>query len=139
MREYICNKLSELGQRVPMFLTGDFNAQVQSREIQTLCEQGDDPCHLFDAWLEAGSSDPFEGATFAGLGVRDRLGEMILGPRRIDYVFYRPKLPILNVQKVDFDRLVSRDCARPSDHFPVVSRLKLISEKDPNKKTGVGK
>lgn len=121
MRDYICNKLRELGQRVPLFLTGDFNAPVESREIQTLCEHSGDPCHLFDAWLEAGSGDPFEGATFAGLGVRDRLGELILGPRRIDYVFYRPQLPILNVQKVDFDRLVSRDCARPSDHFPVVA------------------
>ncbi len=125
VRDYICNKVRELGENVPLFLTGDFNAQEHSREIKTLCHRNGDPCDLFDAWQEGGSGNLLEGATFAGLGVRDRLGELLLGPRRIDYVFYRPYLPVLNVRRVDFERLVSRDCARPSDHFPVVADFLL--------------
>ncbi len=125
VRDYICNKVRELGENVPLFLTGDFNAQEHSREIKTLRHRNGDTCHLFDAWQEGGSGNLVEGATFAGLGVRDRLGELLLGPRRIDYVFYRPHLPVLNVRRVDFERLVSRDCARPSDHFPVVADFLL--------------
>jgi endonuclease/exonuclease/phosphatase family metal-dependent hydrolase len=125
IRDRICEKVRQYGNDMPLFLTGDFNAREESREIRNLCYQNGDACHLYDAWLEAGTPDPVASETFAGLGVKDRLGKRLLGPRRIDYVFYRPQLPILDVKRVDFGNLVSRDCARPSDHFPVVADFAL--------------
>jgi len=125
LREYIADRVRRTGQETPLFLTGDFNAQAGSREIQLLRDPGEGSRQLFDAWQEAGTAGRQAGATFAGLGVRDRLGELLLGPRRIDYVFFRPRIPILEVQKVDFEPLLSRDCPQPSDHFPVVADFLL--------------
>jgi len=127
IRDRVCRKVRQYGQDIPLFLTGDFNAHDESPEIRNLCYRNGDSCHLYDAWQEAGTNDPFASATFAGLGMKDKLGELLLGPRRIDYVFYRPELPILDVQRVDFGNIVSRNCARPSDHFPVVVDFKMVS------------
>lgn len=127
IRDRICTKIGQYGRDVPLFLTGDFNAREESPEIRNLCHQNGDSCHLYDAWLEGGSADPVASATFAGLGVKDRLGGRLLGPRRIDYVFYRPQLHLLDVERIDFGNIVSRDCARPSDHFPVVADFALTT------------
>ena len=104
----------------------EFNGTNPSpREIRTMRDHTDGRVQLYDVWEAAAAADAAGGATFRGMGLRDRVGRMLTGPRRIDYVFYRPYLPVLNVRRVDFERLVSRDCARPSDHFPVVADFLL--------------
>jgi len=125
LRDYIGQQVRRLGEDTPVFLTGDFNAVAESPAIQLLDGRRRGRRFLFDAWQEAGSRDPEDGATFAGLGMRDRLGKLLLGPRRIDYVFYRPRLSLLQVQKVDFEPMALRESARPSDHFPVLADFQI--------------
>ncbi len=119
LREYVKRKVEELGEQTPLFLTGDFNAISESREIRALqaAELGDYP--LYDAWTAAGRDDEPSSATFRGLGVVDRLGGRLFGPRRIDYVFYRPQLPVIDARTIRTDSLAPRACAVPSDHYPV--------------------
>jgi endonuclease/exonuclease/phosphatase family metal-dependent hydrolase len=127
LQEFIARKLQEVGEEMPVFLTGDFNAGARSREIRSLVEHTATRSGLYDAWNEAGGLDDRQGATFRGLGLRDRLGNLLLGPRRIDYVFYRPQLEIRGVHRVDFDRLVQPGTLPPSDHFPVMAEFRLAS------------
>ena len=125
LREYVDRKVAELGDDTPVFLTGDFNAVAESPEIRAMSAHGGGRQKLYDVWEEAGATTAQAGATFRGLGLRDRVGRLLLGPRRIDYVFYRPQLEVASVHRVDFDELVSRECTLPSDHYPVVADFQL--------------
>lgn len=124
LRQYVSCKVAELGRETPVFLTGDFNAVARSREIRAMQESnGLEP--LFDAWAEARGDEGSAGATFRGLGLRDRMGHYLMGPRRIDYVFYRPRLTVKSIDRVDFLGMEHRPGALPSDHFPVVAEFSL--------------
>lgn len=127
LREYIDRRVRELGDDIPVFLTGDFNAVENSREIRTMRDRTDGRVQLYDVWEAAMAADAAGGATFRGMGLRDRVGRMLTGPRRIDYVFYRPQLEISSVARVDFDSLLSRECTMPSDHYPVLADFQLAS------------
>jgi endonuclease/exonuclease/phosphatase family metal-dependent hydrolase len=127
LREYISRRVAEMGPDTPVFLTGDFNAVSSSPEIRAM---GTDCCRglapMFDAWAEAGVADDLDGAgTFRGLGLRDRVGHKLLGPRRIDYVFFRPRLAIQSVSRVSYEFLEHRERALPSDHYPVLAEFTL--------------
>ena len=76
-----------------------------------------------DAWRVARGDD--DGSTFRGLGLRDRVGHALLGARRIDYVFFRGKLAVRSIDRVDFAGLDHREAAVPSDHFPVLAEFDL--------------
>ena len=127
LREYISRKVDEMGPATPVFLTGDFNAVSSSPEIRAMgADLGNDLTPMFDAWAEARTDeDSTEGGTFRGLGLRDRVGHRLLGPRRIDYVFFRPRLAIQSVNRIDFADLEHRERALPSDHYPVVAEFSL--------------
>lgn len=128
LRDYVNRKVQELGPQVPVFLTGDFNASEDSREIRAMIAETHGDADLFDAWAEGaagGQRPPAHGATFRGLGLRDRLGHRLLGPRRIDYVFFRPRLTIRAVDRVDFRDMEHREAALPSDHYPVLAEFAL--------------
>lgn len=125
LQEHVARKVEIYGPDVPVFLTGDFNAVAGSPEIRAMRECGAGREPLFDAWSEAGGSEA-EGATFRGLGLRDRMGHLLLGPRRIDYVFYRPRLTVRSVDRIDFGGLDHREMAVPSDHFPVLAEFDLV-------------
>jgi endonuclease/exonuclease/phosphatase family metal-dependent hydrolase len=58
------------------------------------------------------------------MGLRDRIGNLLLGPRRIDYVFYRPQLDVTAVRRIDFPR-PTHASAVPSDHYPVLAEFQL--------------
>ena len=126
LKDYVAEKIRRLGQEVPLFLTGDFNAVETSPEIALFGAEGRGP-RLYDAWQDARQArrDPNASATFRGLGPLRHLGRALLGPRRIDYVLYRPQLEVSRVERIDFDRLVRHEMARPSDHFPVVADFLL--------------
>ena len=127
LREYIDRRVRELGDDIPVFLTGDFNAVENSREIRAMRDRTDGRVQLYDVWEEAAAAGAAGGATFRGMGLRDRVGRMLTGPRRIDYVFYRPQLEIGSVARVDFESLLSRECTMPSDHYPVLADFRLAS------------
>lgn len=125
LRQYVSRKVRELGPRTPVFLTGDFNAVAASPEIQAMTDKGADFEHMYDAWTHAHGTEHEDGATFRGLGLRDRMGHYLMGPRRIDYVFYRPRLEVRKVHRVDYSGLEHRESALPSDHYPVLAEFSL--------------
>ncbi|MCB1185012.1 endonuclease/exonuclease/phosphatase family protein [bacterium] len=125
LRQFVSRKLEQLGEETPVFLTGDFNATSGSAEIRAMeADLGGDLAPLFDAWAAA-NADEDAGGTFRGLGLRDRVSNSLLGPRRIDYVFFRPKLEIHSVDRIDYADLEHRESALPSDHYPVVAEFSL--------------
>ena len=125
LREFISAKVAQLGPETPVFLTGDFNAGAQSREIKAMGDTFGDLEPMFDAWAEGCSGDCEDGATFRGLGLRDRMSHKLLGPRRIDYVFFRPRLSVRSVARIDFSAMEHREIALPSDHYPVLAEFSL--------------
>ncbi len=126
LRDYISRKVEAMGSDTPVFLTGDFNAVSSSPEIRAMgADLGNNTTPMFDAWAEARNSDDSTGGTFRGLGLRDRVGPKLLGPRRIDYVFFRPRLAIQSVRRIDFEGLEHRESALPSDHYPVLAEFSL--------------
>lgn len=125
IQEFVSRKLREMGQEMPVFLTGDFNAAADTPEIRDFGQETDARAALYDAWSVAGGANDRAGATFRGLDLRDRLGNLLLGHRRIDYVFFRPQLEIHTVQRIDFDDLLDPAAAPPSDHFPVLAEFSL--------------
>ncbi len=129
LRRYVSARVEELGADIPVFLTGDFNAVADSPEIRAMAESRPGLEPLYDAWAEirAGDcpADCDDGATFRGLGLRDRVGRKLLGPRRIDYVFFRPRPLVRSVSRIDYADLEHRQQALPSDHYPVVAEFEL--------------
>ncbi len=132
LRQYISRKVEQMGSETPVFLTGDFNAVSSSPEIRAMgSDLGDNLTPMFDAWAEAraGRNHPAgdgpEGGTFRGLGLRDKVSHKLLGSRRIDYVFFRPRLAIQSVRRIDFAGLEHRESALPSDHYPVLAEFSL--------------
>ena len=124
LRAQVSRMVESLGPDVPVFLTGDFNAVADSPEIRAMSEHDADLEPLHDAWRAAGGDDAL-GGTFRGLGLRDRVGHRLLGPRRIDYVFFRGRLDVRRVHRVDFRGLDHREAAVPSDHYPVLAEFDL--------------
>lgn len=126
LREYISRKVAAMGDETPVFLTGDFNAVSSSPEIRAMgADLANNSTPMFDAWAEARCDKDPTGGTFRGLGLRDRVGHKLLGPRRIDYVFFRPRLAIQSVSRIDFNGLEHRESALPSDHYPVLAEFSL--------------
>lgn len=125
LREHVSRQVAEMGPDLPVFLTGDFNAVADSPEIRAMEEVRNGLEPMFDAWRQARGDADAGGATFRGLGLRDRMGQILLGPRRIDYVFYRPRLIVRSIDRVDFAEMEHRPRALPSDHFPVVAEFSL--------------
>ncbi|MEZ4386640.1 MAG: endonuclease/exonuclease/phosphatase family protein [Candidatus Krumholzibacteriia bacterium] len=127
LQEYIGAKLRELGEDVPVFLTGDFNAAAHTVEIQRLQNPSVLGPGLQDAWRAAGQDESRDAATFRGLDLRDRVGNWLLGHRRIDYVFFRPELEIHSIERVDYAEYLDDQSMQPSDHDPVLAAFKLAS------------
>lgn len=124
LRKFVSAQVERLGPEFPIFLTGDFNAVADSPEIKAMGTPGQDLEPLFDAWVEA-CRDCGGGETFRGLGLRDKVGTKLFGPRRIDYVFFRPRPLVRSVSRVDYAQLEHRKIALPSDHYPVVAEFSL--------------
>ncbi|MEN8006834.1 MAG: endonuclease/exonuclease/phosphatase family protein [Candidatus Krumholzibacteriota bacterium] len=125
LREYISSKVSMLGPDIPVFLTGDFNACAKSPEIKAMGDEFGNLEPMYDAWAEGCDGNCDDGATFRGLGLRDKVGHRLLGPRRIDYVFFRPRLSVRSVSRIDFASMEHRENALPSDHYPVLAEFSL--------------
>lgn len=125
LREYVSRRVESLGSDLPVFLTGDFNAVAESPEIRLMSRDAHDLEPLYDAWREGCTAGCDEGATFRGLGLRDRVGHKLMGPRRIDYVFFRPHLTVRSISRIDYADLEHRESALPSDHYPVLAEFAL--------------
>lgn len=107
--QLMLRKMDELGQGLPVVCLGDFNSTPDTPQIRAM------GARLRDA--RAVSQTPPEGpvGTFNGFKLDAPLGE------RIDYIFVSPAVRVLNYAALT-DTVDGR---YPSDHLPVVARLRL--------------
>ncbi|TDF99870.1 endonuclease/exonuclease/phosphatase family protein [Paenibacillus piri] len=112
--DHIRSQRQEFG--LPVVLTGDFNSHPDHLPIRFL--RGETDCAGRQSWLkDAYCSLPGE----IGMTAHEFKGLVTGEP--IDYIFVSPDIDVLET-KVD-RRLI--DGAYPSDHYPVVSALRLSS------------
>ena len=108
----IRERLSTVGEDTPVVLLGDFNAGA-----------GENPVHasltgaggFTDAWVAAGNADT-SGTFHAFRGQAEAAGK-----RRIDWILVRGPISVLSSEIVTD----ARAGQLPSDHFPVVARLRV--------------
>ena len=108
----ILERLSSLGSDVPLILLGDFNAGAGENPVHaSLTGRG----RFTDAWAAAGNADT-SGTFHAFRGVAEAAGK-----RRIDWILVRGPVSVLSSEIVTDERAGQL----PSDHFPVVARIRL--------------
>ena len=111
----IRERVQALGEGVPVIVLGDFNARAGiNRAYEILTEGG----FLADTWLTA--SPPPE-VPASGTATFNGWGEFPLGDARIDWILTRGPWAVQRTELVTF----ARGGRYPSDHFPVVTRLRL--------------
>jgi len=110
--ELVRQRITALNTKLPVLLIGDFNAAAQTNKAYQILTSGQ---FLSDAWLSA----------------RERVGEGVgtfndfkavqpNGPR-IDWILTRGEAQVERAEILTF----SQNGQFPSDHFPVVARLRL--------------
>ncbi len=109
--QLLLQKIQELPQRLPLFLTGDFNAPAEGEVHSMLTEK------LEDAWMTAYETHGPEG-TLHGFG-------KFKGTRRIDWILHRNTGQTLEAETVTHTSLG----LYPSDHYPVCATFLLNAVK----------
>ena len=103
----------------PVIITGDFNVGETNPAIATLAGgRHDNSVALFVDTFRVMHPQEREVGTFSGF----KLG--MTGGEKIDYIFVQPGTDVLHAEIVR----TSRDGRYPSDHFPVVARVRLADK-----------
>jgi endonuclease/exonuclease/phosphatase family metal-dependent hydrolase len=110
--ELIVRRVRDLDPALPVVLVGDFNADAGANPVYDLLTG---PGGFVDAWREVGRGEPPIGTYHAFRGP-----EGARGHGRIDWVLTRGAVEPLAAEIVTDHR----DGQYPSDHFPVVARLR---------------
>jgi len=106
--EVIAERIRALPRRVPLILTGDFNAAAGGEAYRVLAKL------THDAWWAAAQQSGPEG-TFHGFSGKPRTS-------RIDWILYRPE----QIRVLEAETVTHREGGRyPSDHFPVFAVLEI--------------
>jgi endonuclease/exonuclease/phosphatase family metal-dependent hydrolase len=114
--ELVRKRIESLNTSQPLLLVGDFNANAeQNKAYHTLVDDG----FLADTWRLAKQRIGEGLNTFNGFKEIGKQG------RRIDWLLARGKVEVDTEEIVTF----SKDGQFPSDHFPVVARLRLSDPK----------
>ena len=100
----------------PVILTGDFNAGETNPALLTLTAGAGPSGPPFVDTFRVLHPDVKDAGTFSGFKFGTR------GPEKIDYVLVQPGSEVLSAEIVEF----SRNNRYPSDHFPVVARVRLV-------------
>jgi endonuclease/exonuclease/phosphatase family metal-dependent hydrolase len=111
--ELICRHMHELDPELPVVLLGDFNAPAGSGPVfhRLTGEAG-----FEDTWTAVGNAEPSYGTYHAFKGIPGAEGHA-----RIDWILTRGRV-------VPMDSRIVTDAPggqHPSDHFPVVARVRL--------------
>jgi endonuclease/exonuclease/phosphatase family metal-dependent hydrolase len=109
----LLQKIQELPQHLPLFLTGDFNAPAEGEVYGLLTET------LADAWTTANERVGPEG-TFHSFG-------RFKGTRRLDWILHRNTGRTLETETITH----TVNGHYPSDHYPVCATF-LLDPFDPN-------
>lgn len=104
-------RVAELNTSLPVILTGDFNAGADNKAHEILVGDG----FFQDSW------DLAKERIGEGLGTFNGFKEVPRNNTRIDWILVRGKVTVDREEIVTF----SRDGRFPSDHCPVVARLRL--------------
>lgn len=110
--ELIRKRIEALNTPLPLLLVGDFNANAeQNKAYHTLVDDG----FFADTWKLA------KKRVGEGLNTFNGFREIGKQGRRIDWILVRGKAEVDSTEIVTF----SKDGQFPSDHFPVVAKLRL--------------
>ena len=116
----IRQRLAELADSRPILLVGDFNVPAQANPVYAaLVEDG----FLRDTWALARERRNEGYGTFNGFGENPQ------GGARIDWILVRGEVEVAETEIVTFQR----DGKYPSDHYPVVARLRWTSPPEPSR------
>ena len=108
----ILDRLKSAPSGMPVLLIGDFNVGAADNPVYDLLTG---PGGFTDSWVAAGNPDTL--GTFHGFkGVAAARGE-----RRIDWILWRGPVGVISTEIVTD----ARGSQLPSDHFPVLARLRL--------------
>jgi endonuclease/exonuclease/phosphatase family metal-dependent hydrolase len=109
------NKIENIGEDLPVVLTGDFNTIPDSDPYKIIVNGNENSFHLFDT--SQLSQTPHYGgiSTFNGFGKTMDMG------RTIDYIFVNDKIKVLTHGVIT----TTYDNHYPSDHYPVISEIVL--------------
>lgn len=113
--ELLARRVAARGQTEPVVITGDFNVGEDNRALRVLLQPPADGAAPFVDSYRVIHPDETEVGTFSGF----RLGQT-RGPK-IDYVLVQPDATVLYAAIVR----TSRRGRYPSDHFPVIARVRL--------------
>jgi len=110
--QLVRQRIAALDTKLPVLLIGDFNATAQTNKAYHILT-GDQ--FLTDAWLAARERSGEGIATFNDFKAIQANGS------RIDWILSRGKISVEGAEILTF----SRNGQFPSDHFPVLARLRL--------------
>jgi endonuclease/exonuclease/phosphatase family metal-dependent hydrolase len=114
--ELIRQRVAALNTRLPVLLIGDFNAAAESNKAYEILTAEN---FFTDAWLAA---PELRGA---GVGTFNDFKAALPNGPRIDWILTRGDVRVERAELSTF----ARDGQFPSDHFPVVARLRLSPAK----------
>ena len=100
----------------PVIVTGDFNVGEANPALATLTVPGGNGAPAFLDTFRVLHADVKDAGTFSGF----KFGTG--GPDKIDYVLVQPGTEVMSAEIVRY----SRNNRYPSDHFPVISRVRLV-------------
>lgn len=106
------NRVASLGTKLPLILTGDFNAAAGTNQAYKILT-GDG--FFADTWMSARERKG------EGLNTSNGFQAIRRNGVRIDWILSRGDFTVDSAEIVTF----SRDGQFPSDHFPVVTRLRM--------------
>lgn len=109
----LLERIRDFDPNLPVIVTGDFNAEAAGNPVhETLTS----PDAFSDTWVETNEAEPEIGTFHNFLGPAEARGRA-----RIDWILTRGSVEALETQILT-DHL---DGQYPSDHFPVIARLRL--------------
>ena len=112
----IMHKWREIAGDLPVILMGDFNLPPTSETHQLFCKKSENNNYrkgFLDPWIELGKSEQDSGTYNDFIG--DKSGD------RIDWILVTPQFEMRDIQVI-YDNI---DKKFPSDHFPVLTILRL--------------
>lgn len=110
----ILERLAPIAKAMPVILVGDFNAGAGENPVYSLLTG---PGGFTDSWVTVGNPDTL--GTFHGF----KGAAAAIGQRRIDWILLRGPAAVVSSEIVTD----TRGAQLPSDHFPVVARVRLTS------------
>ena len=110
--ELVRQRVAALDTKLPVLLIGDFNAAAPTNAVWKILTEGG---FFRDAWLDAPERDG------EGVGTSNQFKAVVPGGRRIDWILVRGGVEVERAAISTF----SRNGQFPSDHFPVLAKLRL--------------